>query len=305
MTKSYSYKEIIESGKIDVEKAKASGYVTMEEKEKLGYYTIDASSNRGTIKRAYEQKDEIYAHIREEVETSLGRDIKILGMEAPFPYDAVDITFVSVDEPIVKDMMTISLSDNGYFSEGATKSEAGNGFQEDVIIGLYFMAYKEEIKEMSKYIEETYPQYQGFPANLMDYTDKLDPFIMIHFTIPDRNIERMDNAEKEKAELFALYKDNPIRSDEEWKQLFEEKTNLDFLVNVNLVIRDESKIPTEKMANEILDDIKINPLFKNYFSYGTMILSNLWDTKRNHSLIRENYAWTRDQEKVGDSSNGN
>ncbi|MEG0158897.1 MAG: hypothetical protein RR688_05920 [Carnobacterium sp.] len=301
MTKSYSIEEITEGGKIDVEKAKASGYVTMEEKEKLGYYTPEVSSNKGVIKKANKQKDEIYKHMTEVIEDSLGRKIRILGMDAPFPYDAVDVSFASLEEPIVKDSVTLGLSDSGYFNEGAIKGETGNGFQQATIIGLYSMAYRNEIKQMTEYIQKTYPQYEAYAPNMLDAANKINPFISISLATPIKQAERMENAKKEKDTIFMLYKENSSRSDDEWKAIFQQMNYLDYAISVQLVLKESEILPSDNDANEVLKDIKNNSLFSGYYAYAAIIESNLQDTKRNAGLVRVNKVYNPDLKKVGDS----
>ncbi|CAD5900688.1 hypothetical protein [Carnobacterium maltaromaticum] len=291
ITKSYSIEEITEGGKIDVEKAKASGYVTMAEKEKLGYYTPEVSSNKRVIKKANKQKDEIYKHMTEVIEDSLGRKIRILGMDAPFPYDAVDVSFASLEEPIVKDSVTLGLSDSGYFNEGAIKGETGNGFQQLVVEGLYAMAYRNEIKQMTEYIQKTYPQYEAYAPNMLDAANKINPFISISLATPIKQAERMENAAKEKAEIFSLFKENPNRSDDEWKAIFQQMSSLDYTISVELVLKDSNKLPLDQDANEILDDIKNNPLFSGYYGYASIIESNFQDTKINTGLVSIIQVW--------------
>lgn len=302
MTKSYSIEEITEGGKIDVEKAKASGYVTMEEKEKLGYYMPEVSSNKGVIKKANKQKDEIYKHMTEVIEDSLGRKIRILGMDAPFPYDAVDVSFASLEEPIVKDSVTLGLSDSGYFNEGAIKGETGNGFQQLVVEGLYAMAYRNEIKQMTEYIQKTYPQYEAYAPNKLDAANNINPFISIAFGVPLKQVERREEAKKEKAKLFGLYKENPNRSDEEWQLLFEQMNFLDYTIFVQLVVKDPTVLPTDAYANDILEDIKTNPLFSNYYGYTVAIQSNFQDTKSNSNLLSRTQFWNSDDIKQGGES---
>ncbi|MFS7402371.1 hypothetical protein [Carnobacterium maltaromaticum] len=301
MTKSYSIEEITEGGKIDVEKAKASGYVTMEEKEKLGYYTPEVSSNKGVIKKANKQKDEIYKHMTEVIEDSLGRKIRILGMDAPFPYDAVDVSFASLEEPIVKDSVTLGLSDSGYFNEGAIKGETGNGFQQLVVEGLYAMAYRNEIKQMTEYIQKTYPQYEAYAPNMLDAANKINPFISISLATPIKQAERMENAKKEKDTIFMLYKENSSRSDDEWKAIFQQMNYLDYAISVQLVLKESEILPSDNDANEVLKDIKNNSLFSGYYAYAAIIESNLQDTKRNAGLVRVNKVYNPDLKKVGDS----
>lgn len=301
MTKSYSIEEITEGGKIDVEKAKASGYVTMEEKEKLGYYMPEVSSNKGVIKKANKQKDEIYKHMTEVIEDSLGRKIRILGMDAPFPYDAVDVSFASLEEPIVKDSVTLGLSDSGYFNEGAIKGETGNGFQQLVVEGLYAMAYRNEIKQMTEYIQKTYPQYEAYAPNMLDAANKINPFISISLATPIKQAERMENAKKEKDTIFMLYKENSSRSDDEWKEIFQQMNYLDYAISVQLVLKESEILPSDNDANEVLKDIKNNSLFSGYYAYAAIIESNLQDTKRNAGLVRVNKVYNPDLKKVGDS----
>lgn len=274
-------------GKIDVEKAKASGYVTMEEKDKLGYYTPEVSSNKKVIKKAYDQKKEIYAHMTEVIGNSLGREIKILGMNAPFPYEAVDVSFTSLNEPIVTDSVTLGLSDNGYFNKG----ENGNGFQQATIIGLYSMAYRNEIEKMRGYIQSTYPQYEAYSSSMRDAAHRINPIISISFYTPSKQVERMENAAKEKAEIFSLFKENPNRSDDEWKAIFQQMSSLDYTISVELVLKDSNKLPLDEDANEILDDIKSNPLFSGYYGYASIIESNFQDTKINTGLVSIIQVW--------------
>ena len=301
MTKSYSVEEITEGGKIDVEKAKASGYVTMEEKDKLGYYTPEVSSNKKVIKKAYDQKEEIYAHMTEVIGNSLGREIKILGMNAPFPYEAVDVSFTSLNEPIVTDSVTLGLSDNGYFNKGDVKGENGNGFQQATIIGLYSMAYRNEIEKMRGYIQSTYPQYEAYSSSMRDAAHRINPIISISFYTPGKQVERMENAAKEKAEIFSLFKENPNRSDDEWKAIFQQMSSLDYTISVELVLKDSNKLPLDQDANEILDDIKNNPLFSGYYGYASIIESNFQDTKINAGLVSIIQVWNPEIKKIGDS----
>ena len=289
---SYDFDEITEGNKIDVKKAKASGYVSTVEKEKIGYYTEDVSSdNRRYFKQAEKQKDELYPYVKELVEHGLGRKVEILGVTADFPYATVNVSFQTLDEPIVKEHIAVGLSDNGYFNEGETKSSGGDGFQEAVINGLYMMAYRKEVKAMQDYIETTYPQYQGFPEGKTATASIINPIISVEYASKGGNEGQGDLNDKERAEIFAEYIKQPKRTDAEWRVLFDQKKNITNLLYVMLIEKDETKLPTEAEVDTVLNDIKTNPLFKDFYSYGTLINTNIQDTQSNSSLTRQMKAW--------------
>lgn len=303
MTKSYDFDEITEGNKIDVKKAKASGYVSLVEKEKLGYFTEDSSSNnRRYFKQAEKQKDELYPYVKELVEHGLNRKIEILGVRAAFPYVTVNVYFQTLDEPIVRDNIAVGLSDNGYFNEGETKNSGGDGFQEAVINGLYMMAYRKEVKAMQNYIETTYPQYQGFPEGKTATASMINPIISVKYASKGGNEGQDDLNDKERAEIFAEYIKQPKRTDAEWRVLFDQKKNLAHLLYVNLIEKDETKLPTEAEVDTILNDIKTNLLFKGFYSYGTLINTNLQDIQSNNSLDLQMKAWDPEDGFLGGSN---
>ena len=292
LSKNYSYEEITKGGKIDVEKAKASGYVSLEEKEKLGYYTIESSANKKVQKKALEQQNELFDHLKPQIEASLGgREVEMLGVNSPFPYEAVNVSFRSKEEPIVTDSVTIGLSDNGYFEKGAIKSDGPSGFMEKTVEGLYAMAYRKEIQEMKEYIKKEYPQYEGYPTNMRNYSYKIDELIEIRTTSRIGDIERNELSEQEKKEIFELYKENPTRLDEEWKSIFESKIHLDYMVYAHIILKNPKTLPTKKMAFELLDDMKNNLLFDKGYSYGVFLESNLQNKINNNSLIYINETY--------------
>ena len=292
LSKNYSYEEITKGGKIDVEKAKASGYVSLEEKEKLGYYTIESSANKKVQKKALEQKNELFDHLKPQIEASLGgREVEMLGVNSPFPYEAVNVSFRSKEEPIVTDSVTIGLSDNGYFEKGAIKSDGPSGFMEKTVEGLYAMAYRKEIQEMKEYIKKEYPQYEEYPINMKKFGNKINDFIEISLTSRIGDIERSDFSEQEKMEIFELYKENKNRKDDEWKAIFESKIHLDYMVYAHIILKNPKTLPTKKMAFELLDDMKNNLLFDKGYSYGVFLESNLQNKINNNSLIYINETY--------------
>lgn len=292
LSKNYSYEEITKGGKIDVEKAKASGYVSLEEKEKLGYYTIESSANKKVQKKALEQKNELFDHLKPQIEASLGgREVEMLGVNSPFPYEAVNVSFRSKEEPIVTDSVTIGLSDNGYFEKGAIKSDGPSGFMEKTVEGLYAMAYRKEIQEMKEYIKKEYPQYEEYPINMKKFGNKINDFIEISLTSRIGDIERSDFSEQEKMGIFELYKENKNRTDDEWKAIFESKIHLDYLIYLNIVMKDKEGLPTKELAEELLDDMKSNPLFEKGYSYGVFIKSNFQSNKNNKAFLHINEVY--------------
>lgn len=292
LSKNYSYEEITKGGKIDVEKAKASGYVSLEEKEKLGYYTIESSANKKVQKKALEQQNELFDHLKPQIEASLGgREVEMLGVNSPFPYEAVDVSFRSKEEPIVTDSVTIGLSDNGYFEKGAIKSDGPSGFMEKTVEGLYAMAYRKEIQEMKEYIKKEYPQYEAYPVNMRNSAHQINEYINISISYKTGDVDNNDLSRAEQKEIFELYKKNKNRTDEEWKTIFESKNHLDYLIYLDIVIKNGTTLPTELMVYELLDDMKSNLLFEKGISYGVMLNSNFQDTNNNRSLSFVNKAY--------------
>lgn len=280
--KKFTIEEITVGGVIDVEKAKQSGYIPVEERAELGYI-FTYKNNEKARKKGIKQEKEITAYLNELTSGLYGREMEVFELSTPFPYDAVSVTYKSVDEPLTYGMTSLGLSDSAYFNEGSIKEITTIDMQEETVRGILAMAYRSEFKKMREYIEKTYPQYQGYPQPLMEFNRQVSTVVNI------QNVWNYDDegemTAKDFQEIYELFKENPKRSDEEWRSILAKYRNIDFDIELALILKDPTVIPTEQMSNHLLKDIKGNELFSITQKHNVHIESSLYEIGDNGSMI--------------------
>lgn len=276
--------EWVNNGKIDVEKAKEVGFLTLEEREQVGYYTVEITSNKKVQKEVLSMEDEIRAAAQPVIEKNIDRKIEILGFTAPFPYDAYDIEYQTVDEPYLRGHITVGLNDSSYFKQNSYRDDMkmkGNDgvawglLVENTVEGIYLMVFKEEIMDLYNQILKEFPQYQGFPEGGQSEMGMANPFFNISIEYVTAATETNNQSKNAQIEIYNKYKQGELQVNQEWKEYLLQQPIL-FDAYIKLIMKDLSTIPTRNMTYELKDILDNSDLIKQFGNQVNETAASLW-----------------------------
>lgn len=288
--KKISYKDIVKDGKIDVEKAKEAGYVSLEEKEKLGYYTVDVSKNKKVQEQALEQEEEIFKNIKPIIEKNIGRKVKLLGIASPFPYPTINVEYVTVDEPIVSSRVSLGLEDSSYFNKDGVMDvsggeELGSQWQRNTVGSLYGYVYEDQLKEFKEDFLNNNPEYQEYTNT----NSEISGLRLNMFKVYPSSVYGETENKKQKEtinKIYNSYKANPNQTKDEWKIIFDEN-KLSYTLAFGVILKDEKTLATNKMSKEIFNTMKNASISNNFNDFLAIVNTNMQSTTKNGSLHSE------------------
>lgn len=298
-----SYDEIVKDGKINVQKAKEAGYVSLEEKEKLGYYTVDVSGNKKVQKQALEQENDIFKNIKPIIEVNISREVKLLGIASPFPYPTINVEYVTVDEPVVSSHVSLGLEYSSYFNKGGIKDvsggeELGSQWQSNTVGSLYGYVYEDQLEVFKEHFLKKHPEYQE-DANK---SSEISALRLNMFTIYPSSVYGNENIQKQKEiinNIYTQYKQNKIRTKDEWKTLFNEN-KLTYTLSFRCTLKEESSLPTKKMTEDIFNEMESSSYLSNFNDFRVIVRSNMQATNENgplHSELKFIDAYPKEDKK--------
>jgi hypothetical protein len=257
INKKYTAEEIMAGGVIDVEKAKASGYVSQHEMTKEMYESVEMNRNKAVQKKILANYDAYHDEMKAGLEGQLGKEVEIVTMRGIFPYDAMSVNYHLVDEPKIQSNFTYGLSDSGYFNKDTTTEITDGNFQMRIAEGIYSYAYSDELDALSQYVEQKYPQYEFNTSNEAKYGgNEFRKDAVVFYGIP-HPIKREDVDKRSIAlkRITELYQEKSVRTKEEWKVILKEEEFIFFNVSIHITEKSKTKIPTKEELEIIKEDI--------------------------------------------------
>lgn len=265
----------------DVQDALSSGVgnerapvlVTAAEKEALGYESPEAMRNPDLQRLALEHRIEIYSAVEPFVEKSLGRDVEIVGFSAPYPYSTLKVKYRTLEDPVVASSAFVGLSSDGTVS--SIERIDALEVQNKTVEGLYLVAYRQKIAQMTEYLAAAYPQFTQLPegyARSLSQADSMYYFRNYRRYDEQRNIEEIKEGE---GAIFQAYEANPSRTAAEWFDLFEQAYGRRVMhISLSLMLADPAEELTQEMGRRIADDVRSNPLFAGFGEWAIFVFGN-------------------------------
>ncbi len=289
----------------DVQDALSSGMgnepapvlVTAAEKEALGYENPEGVRNPDLQRLAMRHRAEIYGEVEPIVEEALGRDVELVGIYATYPYSAVNVTYRTVDEPIVTSDAFVGLRSDGTVSSIERIEPIEIEYR--TVEGLYSMAYRQRIASMRDYLTATYPHFTQPPHGFTRFRGRVDPIFRFSNYYRSGEHENVEEVDAKQATIFQEYLRDPSRTDAEWFKLFERiYADRERTISVDLMLVDPTEELTEGMSREIAEEIRSNPLFAGFgnwiiCTYGNQMLRN----SNRSFMFHQAFVFTADRER--------
>lgn len=276
--------EWINNGKIDVEKAKELGFLTLEERERVGYYTVETTSNKKVQKKVLSMEDEIRAAAQPVIEKNIDRKIEILGFTAPFPYDAYNIEYQTIDKPYVRSHITVGLNDSSYYKQDSYRDDLrieekepklGSILVKKTVEGIYLDVFEDEIMDLYNQILKEFPQYQGFPKGGQSEMGMANPFLKIKIEYITAATEINNQSKNAQMEIYNKYKQGELQVNQEWKKYLLQQPIL-FDVYINFIMKDLSAMPAKEMCHKLKDMLDNTDLVKQFGDQINVTAASLW-----------------------------
>lgn len=235
--------------------------VTPKEKDKIGWENPESMLNSDLQRLAMENRQQIYSIVKPYVERSLGREVEMTGISAPYPYQAVNVKYRTVDEPIMAGYEFVGLKDDGTLaSEAQIDPDTHTVVDYETVSGLYLMAYRDRVAAMREHVVAAHPHFRELPDGYLRTWRMADPMLKISFhgTGP----EKFPAVEAGTAAIYRAFQEQPDRTDDEWRALFEaHDPGFGLNIEVNVMLRDSGVDLTEEMARDLAEDVRAHPTF--------------------------------------------
>lgn len=229
--------------------------ITLAQKESLGYGRPEDVRNGDLQRLALDNFDQIDATVRPYIEEEIGRQIEITTVDATYPYNAINVTYRTLDEPLVANAAFVPLSADGTVSATSGIEPTAHGvIREQTVEALWLLAYQPELNDMRTFIATEFPDLVPLPEGYRRYYDMADDLFSVRFDRPDG----VDYSEVETAyqTVYDSYLDNPDRPTAEWRDLIDTAfTGMDTYFAVNLVAEGATEIPADE-AQELAERLR-------------------------------------------------
>lgn len=249
--------------------------------EQLGYERPEAQRNPAVMRLALANREQIYGVVQPYLESMLGREVVLTGMSADRPSRAVGVQWRTVDEPVVSWSELVGLERDGtLFSDGSI-ARPTMILDHETVSGLYLMAYRAEVEALRAYLETTYPELTALPSGYAEAATRVDPMLWFQLEGDGEEFARWEEAT---SGVFEAYGERPVRSDREWRKVFEVETaGVGAELVVTLMLRDPDADLSEDRLREIAHDLADNPLLGRARLTRVVLSSNL--------MVRDSFAF--------------
>lgn len=230
--------------------------ITLAQKESLGYGRPEDVRNGDLQRLALDNFDQIDATVRPYIEDEIGRQIEITGLNATYPYNAIDVAYRTLDEPLVANAAFVPLSADG--TVGATsgiQSTANGGIRGQTVEALWLLAYQPELDDMRTFIAAQFPDLVPLPEGYRRYYNVADDLFSVGFDRPDG----VDYSAVETAyqTVYDAYLDTPDRSATEWRDLIDTAfSGMNTQLTVNAVSGTAGGVITEDEARTFAECLR-------------------------------------------------
>lgn len=249
--------------------------VTAEELDRLGYERPETLFDPGLQRKALAHRDEIAAAVEAVVERTLDRDVRIVGIHAFYPYRSVDVSWRTVDEPVLAASELVGLeADGSVLGESAVAiNRSWLAIESAVTEGVMHMAHRERVAEMNAYLSATYPELTARPPGMVEYWSGRDPVISLGFD--HERLGEWPEVEASEQAVYQAYLEDRNRTDAEWREILERAgVGRGFALGVDLMLAEPGTELTEELARRVADDLRSNPLFAGFTSWRITTISN-------------------------------
>jgi hypothetical protein len=246
--------------------------VTAAERDAIGYEVPGGSLNSDLLALATAHRQEIYAEVEPAVEEALGRDVQMGSIVASYPYSSIDVTYRTVDEPVVSSEAFVSLRSDG--SVGRIEVIDDDTARRLTVRGLFMMAYRDRVEEPRSHLLETYPLLTALPDGYARFIGEIDPMVTIGI-YPRLHGEELQVLEDEQREIYSAYLDEPERSDEAWRALLEEVYgDRDLTLGLDLMLVDPDADVSEELVRQVAEDVRSSAELEGCSHWTVTIYSN-------------------------------
>lgn len=264
--------------------------VTPKEKDKLGWENPDSMLNSDLQRLAMENRQQIYSIVKPYVERTLGREVEMTRISASYPYQAVDVAYRTIDEPIIAGSEFVGLQDDGTLaSEAQIDPETHTAVGYETVAGLYLMAYRDRVAAMREHIMTAHPHFTEVPDGYLRAWTMADPVFKISFygTGP----EKFPVVEAAITAIYRAFQEQPDRTDEQWRELFEANDpGFGLSIEVNVMLRDPQVDLTEDMARALAEGARSHPAFAD----GVAWLVNTYSGQVMRDDVYFHQSWSFD-----------
>lgn len=215
--------------------------ITLAEKEELGYERPEDAANPSLQRQANKHRRQIFDVVEPIIAEQLGRAVEITTINATYPYDAVDVGFRTLDEPMIASTAFVPLNSDGTVPPGtAVDAEASGNVSDLTVAGLWAMAHRDEVAAAASFIEQQFPETAPLPAGYREYLQMTSEYF--HFGVSMTPGGDRGSYKRELTAILAAFNDDSQRTDDEWLSLFDQLApSLVVNVGVKLVATDPER----------------------------------------------------------------
>lgn len=254
--------------------------VSLAEKEVLGYDQPEAWRNADLQRLVNDNRTQIYSVVQPHVEDTLGRRVEMTGIQATYPYRAVEVGWRTIDEPIVAGAEYAFPDADGTLRSEAHIGESGTALSSETVNGIYLMAYRDELTTVLADLLQAHPEFGGgLPPGYLRQYNRADPVFRVSFSTPlssadDDELRAAMNAAGDA--IYQAYLDRPDRTHAEWRKLVDKTAaDLPLSLSVRLVLADPDVDLTEDLTRRLAEDVRDHPLLAPFGSWYVFAFSNL------------------------------
>jgi hypothetical protein len=254
--------------------------VSLTEKEALGYDQPEAWRNSDLQRLVNDNRAQIYSIVQPHVENALGRRVEMTGIQATYPYRAVEVGWRTIDEPLIAGSEYAFPEADGTLRSVAHIGESGTALPAEVVNGIYLMAYRDELTTVLADLLQAHPEFRGgLPPGYIRQYNRADPVFRISFSTPlssadDDDLRATMNAADDA--IYQAYLDQPDRTPAQWRELVDNTAaDLPLSLSVRLVLADPDIELTEDLTRRLAEDVRDHPLLTPFGSWNVFTFSNL------------------------------
>ncbi|MFB9956465.1 hypothetical protein [Cellulomonas denverensis] len=231
--------------------------VTAEEKDRLGYEAPEWWLNTELQRKALANREQIYSVVQPYLERTFGLPVEMGTVGAPYPYDAIKVSFRTTTEPIVADSVFVTVGpDARVHSEADIETYSEEQVRSRTASGLFRMAYRAEIDQVGAWLAEQYPQFGvDLPARDMWLGGTgSGTHAGIRYDTGDHETKPARDAIEQR--LYEAYLANPAGSDAEWRAIVDgADPGLTLAIGIQLIAKDPDYEFEVGQVREIVDHI--------------------------------------------------
>lgn len=253
--------------------------VTITEKEALGYDLPEAWRNSDLQRLVNDNRAQIHSIVQPYVEAKLDRRVEMTGIQATYPYRAVEVGWRTIDEPLIAGSEYVFPDTDGTLRSEAYIGESGTALSSETVNGIYLMAYRNEFAAVLADLLQAHPEFRGgLPPGYIRQYNLADPVFRVSMHTPvsstDDELRAAMNAAHDA--VYQAYLDRPSRTDAEWRKLLDKvAAGLPISLSVRLVLADPDVEVTEDLTRRLADDVRNHPLLAPFGSWYVFTYSNL------------------------------